>query len=100
MCAAPAKGPGPAHVAPAGPRRTGLTIKQTRRRLRGLRQGVGPGLLGWRSECLRLFPRSDACVRDLFALVDAVAGARGPGRLTEIVAWSRVTPLTLSLIHI
>eukprot|EP00969_Alexandrium_andersonii_P172252 7615143-Alexandrium_andersonii.AAC.1 len=62
-------------------------------RLRGLKQGVGPGLLGWRNERLRLFPRSDAHVRDRFALVDAVAGARGPGRLAEVMAWSRVTPL-------
>eukprot|EP00969_Alexandrium_andersonii_P133200 5890784-Alexandrium_andersonii.AAC.1 len=64
-----------------------------RRRLRGLKQGVGPGLLGWRNEYFRFFLRSDAHVKDLFALVDAIAGARGPGRLTEVMAWSRVAPL-------
>eukprot|EP00969_Alexandrium_andersonii_P289777 12807935-Alexandrium_andersonii.AAC.1 len=60
-----------------------------RRRLRGLKQGVGPGLLGWRNEYMRLFLRSDSHAKDLFTLVDAVAGARGPGRLTEVMAWSR-----------
>eukprot|EP00969_Alexandrium_andersonii_P209519 9255004-Alexandrium_andersonii.AAC.1 len=60
MCAAPARGPGPANVAPAGPRHTGLTVKQMRRRLRGLKQGIGPGLLGWRNEYLHLFLRSDS----------------------------------------
>eukprot|EP00969_Alexandrium_andersonii_P257997 11408027-Alexandrium_andersonii.AAC.1 len=62
-----------------------------RRRLRGLQQGIGPGLLGWRNEYLRLFLRSDSHIKDLFTLVDASAGARGPGRLTEVMAWSRVT---------
>eukprot|EP00969_Alexandrium_andersonii_P047879 2101248-Alexandrium_andersonii.AAC.1 len=60
MCAAPTRGPGPAHVAPAGPRHTGLTVKQMRRRPRSLKQGIGPGLLGWRNEYLRRFLRSDA----------------------------------------
>eukprot|EP00969_Alexandrium_andersonii_P204359 9030798-Alexandrium_andersonii.AAC.1 len=60
MRASPEQGPGPASVVPAQPRHTGLTVKQMRRRLRGLKQGVGPGLLGWRNEYLRLFLRSDA----------------------------------------
>eukprot|EP00969_Alexandrium_andersonii_P142501 6301292-Alexandrium_andersonii.AAC.1 len=60
MCATPERGTGPAGVERAQPRHTGLTTKQMRRRLRGLKQGVGPGLLGWRNEYLRLFLRSDA----------------------------------------
>eukprot|EP00969_Alexandrium_andersonii_P249031 11005529-Alexandrium_andersonii.AAC.1 len=51
MCATPTKGPGPADATPAGPRRTGLTIKQMRRRFRGLKQGIGPSLLGWPCAC-------------------------------------------------
>eukprot|EP00969_Alexandrium_andersonii_P211843 9356089-Alexandrium_andersonii.AAC.1 len=60
MCATPTRGPEPANVERAGPRHTGLTTKQMRRRLRGLKQGIGPGLLGWRNEYMRLFLRSDA----------------------------------------
>eukprot|EP00969_Alexandrium_andersonii_P118465 5239305-Alexandrium_andersonii.AAC.1 len=60
-----------------------------RRRLRGRRQGVGPGLLGWRNEYFRLCLRSDARARDLFCLLGVVAGARGPGRLAEVVAWGQ-----------
>eukprot|EP00969_Alexandrium_andersonii_P368243 15472459-Alexandrium_andersonii.AAC.1 len=60
MCASPEAGPGPRDVPQAAPQGAGLTPKQFRRRLRGFKFGVGPGLLGWRNECPCLFLRSEA----------------------------------------
>eukprot|EP00969_Alexandrium_andersonii_P144143 6374231-Alexandrium_andersonii.AAC.1 len=68
------KGPGPIGAPQAQAPYMGPAPKQLRRRLRGLKLGVGPGLLGCRNECLRLFAKSEARTKDLFDLVDAVAG--------------------------
>eukprot|EP00969_Alexandrium_andersonii_P276625 12227104-Alexandrium_andersonii.AAC.1 len=44
---------------------------------------------------------SEMCIRDsfkdLFHLIDTVARARGPARLTEVMAWGRTTPLACLL---
>ena len=60
--------------------------------VRGLKNGISPGLLGWRNEFLKLFLRNPHHQEALRALVHAIAEARAPPGLTEAITWAKVTP--------
>ena len=61
-------------------------------KVKGLKNGISPGILGWRNEFVKLFLKNPYHVEALRSLVHAVAEARAPPGLVESMTWTKVTP--------